>query len=110
MKHGINTEEEAASAYADSGECNVFPAGIVINLSCAHLTASPDRRVYDPSKTDPWGLLEIKCPIKDSISLLKYLECVNGVYKLKKNTQLLISDHGADDVNRLPMGWFLRLL
>ena len=23
MKHGINTEEEAASAYADSGDCNV---------------------------------------------------------------------------------------
>ena len=24
MKRGINTEEEAASAYADSGGCNVF--------------------------------------------------------------------------------------
>ena len=84
MKHGIETEEEAASAYADSGECNVFPAGIVINPSCPHLAASPDRRVYDPSKTDPWGLLEIKCPITDSISQLKYLKCVNGVYKLKK--------------------------
>ena len=84
MKHGIETEEEAASAYADSGECNVFPAGIVINPSCPHLAASPDRRVYDPSETDPWGLLEIKCPITDSISQLKYLKCVNGVYKLKK--------------------------
>ena len=84
MKHGINTEEEAAAAYADSGECNVFPAGIVINPSCPHLAASPDRRVYDPTENNPWGLLEIKCPVKDSISELAYLKCINGVYKLKK--------------------------
>ena len=84
MRHGINTEEEAASAYADSGDCNVFPAGIVINPSCPHLATSPDRRVYDPSENNPWGLLEIKCPLKDSISELPYLKCVNGIYKLKK--------------------------
>ena len=29
MRHGINTEEEAASAYADSGDCNVFPAAMI---------------------------------------------------------------------------------
>ena len=85
MKHGINTEEKAASAYADSGDCNVFPAGIVINPSCPHLAASPDRRVYDHSENNPWGLLEIKCPVKDSISELSYLKCVNGVYKPKKH-------------------------
>ena len=84
MKYGINTEEKAASAYADNGDCNVFPAGIVINPSCPYLAASPDRRVYDPSENNPWGLLEIKCPVKDSISELSYLKCVNGVYKLKK--------------------------
>jgi len=61
-----------------------FPAGIVINPSCPHLAASPDRRVYDPSENNPWSLLEIKCPSADSISQLKYLRCVNGVYKLKK--------------------------
>ena len=86
MEHGINTEEEAASAYADGGDCNVFPVGIVINPSCPHLAASPDRRVYDPSENNPWGLLEIKCPVKESISELPYLKCVNGVYKLKKDT------------------------
>lgn len=53
MRHGINREEEAASAYADSGDCNVFPAGIVINPSCPHLAASPDRRVYNPSENNP---------------------------------------------------------
>ena len=68
MKQGIDTEEEAASAYADRRDCNVFPAEIVINPSCPHLAASPDRRVYDPSGTNPWGLLEIKCPIMGSIS------------------------------------------
>ena len=84
MRHGINTEEEAAFAHADSGDVNVFPAGIVINPSCPHLAASPDRRVYDASENNPWGLLEIKCPLKDSISELPYLKCVNGLYKLKK--------------------------
>ena len=82
MNHGINTEEEAAAVYADSGECSVFPAGIVINPSCPHLAASPDRRVCDPTENNPWGLLEIKCTVKDSISELAYLKCVNGVYKL----------------------------
>ena len=82
MKHGIDTEEEAAAAYVDSGACNVSPAGIVVNLSCPHLAASPDRRVYDPSENNPLGLLEIKCPVKDSVSGLPYLTCVNGVYKL----------------------------
>jgi len=86
MKHGINTEEQAASAYADSGDCNVFPAGIVINPSCPHLAASLDRRIYDSSESNPWGLLEIKCPVKVSISELPYLKCVNGVYKLKQKT------------------------
>lgn len=84
MKHGINTEEKEASAYADSGDCNVFPAGIVVNPSCPYLAASPDRRVYDPSENNPWGLLEIKCPVKDSISELSYLKCVMEFYKLKK--------------------------
>lgn len=84
MLHGINTEEEAASAYADTRDCNVFPSGIVINPSCPYLATSPDRRVYDPSEADSWRLLEIKCPIKDSITDLNYLKCVNGIYRLKK--------------------------
>ena len=74
MKHGIHTQEEAASAYAESGDCNVFPAGIVINPSCPHL------------------------------------KCVNGVYKLKKNTYLLLPGHGTDFVDWLWMGRFLCLL
>ena len=45
---------------------------------------SANWRVYDPSKNNPWKLLEIKCPTTDSISQLKYLRCVNGVYKVKK--------------------------
>lgn len=83
-RHGISTEEEAAAAYADSVECNVIPAGIVINPSCPHLAFSSDRRLYDSSEVNPVGLLENKCPLKDSIYELKYLKCVNGIYRLKK--------------------------
>ena len=80
----MNTEEQAASAYADSGDCNVL---LVINPSSPHphLAALPDRRVYDPSENNPWGLLEIKCPVKESISDLPYLKYVNGVLNLQKH-------------------------
>ena len=84
MRHGIETEEDAASAYADITDHNVYPCAIVINPSSPHLATSPDRRVYDPSLADPWGLLEIKCPIKDTITEMPYLKCLTGTYKLKK--------------------------
>ena len=84
MAHGIASEGDAARAYADKTNFNVYTVGIVINPSCVHLACSPDRRVYDPSETPNWGLLEIKCPMKDSFTEVKYLSCVNGSYKLKK--------------------------
>ena len=84
MKHGIETEETAAASYAHDNDVNVFPAGIVKTPSSPHLSTSPDRRVYDASEMNPWGLLEIKCPVKSSITELLYLKCINGVYKLRK--------------------------
>ena len=38
----------------------VFDAGLVVNPSFPCLGASPDGKVYDPTKKDPFGLLEIK--------------------------------------------------
>jgi len=70
MKYGINTEEEAAAAYGDGGECNVFPAGIVINPSCPHLVASPDQGVYDPTENNPCGAAGNQVSCQGSLSWL----------------------------------------
>lgn len=45
----------------------------------------PYRRVYDPSEANPWGTLEIKCSLSDSVVELPYLKEVNGALKLKKS-------------------------
>ncbi|XP_046551332.1 uncharacterized protein LOC124261054 [Haliotis rubra] len=84
MKYGIEQEQTAAKCYAERTNNNVFKCGFVINPSCPHLGTSPDRRVYDPTSLPAFGLLEIKCPSSvDSITELKYLHLVNGVYKLR---------------------------
>ena len=64
MKHGINREEEAASAYADSGDCNVFPAGMVYSTHPAYtwLPLQIEGSMI-PLKTIPGGCWKIKCPI-----------------------------------------------
>ena len=85
MKYGIDNEENAATSYADITRLNVYPCAIIVNPSCPHLACSPDRRVYDPSEANPWGTLEIKCSLADSVVELPYLKEVNGALKLKKN-------------------------
>ena len=90
MKYGIDNDENAATSYADITRLNVYPCGIIVNPSCPHLACSPDRRVHDPSEANPWGTLEIKCSLADSVVELPYLKEVNGALKLKKNSQLLL--------------------
>lgn len=86
MRYGIQHEDEAANQYADQFGRVVYPVGFVINPSLPHLGCSPDRRVYDPSENDPWGLLEIKCTPSDCLSDLNYLKhnSRTGTYSLKK--------------------------
>lgn len=68
---------------------NLYPAGIIIHPDAFWLAASPDRKVYDQSRTqDPFGLLEIKCPsmsTRRSLEELPYLEEVNGKLQLKRS-------------------------
>ena len=87
MKHGIECEDDAAKLYAEKNFVNVYPVGIVINPSAVHIACSPDRRVYDPAETPPWGLLEVKCPVKNSFTEVDYLKQDPRTlkYELKKN-------------------------
>src|SRR6056300_1384636 len=69
-----------------SNTVNVIPSGIVINPWCPWLAASPDRKVYNPNRDSPFGLLEIKCPVVESVSEVDYLQKIDDQrYQLKEN-------------------------
>ena len=88
MKYGIEHEPEVAKLYSDITGNNVYLCGFVVNPSAPHLGASPDRKVFDPNATPPFGLLEIKCPAKDNFSECKYLrKAGDGTYRLKTSHQ-----------------------
>ena len=89
MKYGLEHEDEVAQFYAQNFGRSVFKVGFVINPRVPHLGCSPDRRVYDPSESSPWGLLEIKCSMAEELKDIKYLKKnpTTGVYSLKKSHQ-----------------------
>ncbi|XP_046577620.1 uncharacterized protein LOC124285440 [Haliotis rubra] len=86
MRHGLACEPTAAQVYADMQDAtvNMFRCGIVISPFCSWLGASPDRKLYHPSRTPPYGLLEIKCPTNPK-SRLDYLHVSDGQFQLKTN-------------------------
>ena len=87
MARGLELEPVAAECYARYKSVNVYCIGFIVNPSAPHLGCSPDRLVFDPSKQGQrWGLLEVKCPDKNS-----YKECqclkqnsTGGEYHLKR--------------------------
>ena len=101
MKHGIDEEPNAAIEYCKqhNNAVNVYPSGIILSPASPWIAASPDRKVYNPMRVPQFGLLEIKCPLKETIDEVMYLETNNGLRKLKKNhayyyqvqTQLAVS-------------------
>ncbi len=76
MKKGIQLEPRAAEEYAKllGGQINLMAVGIIISQTSPWLAASPDRRVYNPNRTHPYGLLEIKCPNTSSVCEASYLK------------------------------------
>lgn len=84
MKRGVKLEPEAAALYSEVTGHQLFPCGFVVNTNAPHLGCTPDRRVTDLSADPCHGLLEIKCPDKDSYRSCPYLiERGNGSYSLK---------------------------
>lgn len=75
MKDGIMNEPDAAVQYnlETRRSANIYPCGIVISPSACWLAVSPDRKVYMPDRTPPFGLLEIKCPQVSSVLETQYL-------------------------------------
>lgn len=72
MKYGLEHESEAAQSYVNTRFVNVYRTGFVINPGCPFLGASPDFLVYDPTRNEVFGLLEIKCPQCESCRDAKF--------------------------------------
>ncbi|XP_070549356.1 uncharacterized protein [Ptychodera flava] len=87
MKYGLDHENDAVNAYVNERNVNVYKCGLIINPSCPHLGATPDERVYDPDEDPPFGLIEQKCPVAESVHNCQYLKMNNGALKLKTSHQ-----------------------
>ncbi|XP_067295947.1 uncharacterized protein [Pseudorasbora parva] len=84
MKRGLEMEPVAVAEYKEITGNEVYPCGFVINPHAPHLGASPDGKVRDLSAAPTYGLLEIKCPDKESFKDCPYLYCkTDGTYALK---------------------------
>ena len=65
--HGIKYEPEAIHAYMKhmtnrSMPVDVYKSGLVVSQKEPTLACTPDGKVIDPGCTEPFGLLEVKCP------------------------------------------------
>ncbi|XP_060607138.1 uncharacterized protein LOC132759387 [Ruditapes philippinarum] len=84
MKHGIENEGNAVLEYATHKNVNIKPCGFVINPDAPFLGTSLDRIVYDPNEICQFGVLEVKCPVKESYTESQFLrENADGTYSLK---------------------------
>jgi len=86
MKRGIEQEPIAVVHYTKLTGHQVYPCGFVVNPNAPHLGTSPDRKVIERGSESPnYGLLEIKCPSKNSFTECPYLsKQADGSYKLKE--------------------------
>lgn len=86
MKLGSAREPLAAQKYSEvkHNEINMWPSGIIVSPWAPWIAASPDRKVYDPSRNPQFGLLEIKCPDNDSPNNMSYLRNDGNGLKLNK--------------------------
>ena len=67
ISHGKGKEKVAPTIYARKMQQQVpgfaiSDAGISVHPKFPYLGATPDGKVFDPSSSSKFGLLEIKCP------------------------------------------------
>jgi len=85
MVRGLQMESEVLSNYAETMLVNVLSVGFVIDPEAPHLGASPDSRVYDPSESPPFGLVEVKSTTKHDASQVAHLKRENGYFRLRQS-------------------------
>ena len=64
MQHGINNEDKGKYYYSRATGNTVLPCGYVVDESAPWLGTSPDGKVVNTRLSQPFGLLEVKCPYK----------------------------------------------
>ena len=97
ISHGKGKEKVARTIYARKMQQQVpgfaiFDAGITVHPKFPYLGATPDGKVFDPSSSSKFGLLEIKCPYSKRGDTLDqassdpdfYIEKVGADFFLKK--------------------------
>lgn len=85
MVRGLQMESEVLTNYAKLMVVNVLSVGFVIPPEAPHLGASPDGRVYDPSESPPFGLVEVKSTTKHDASQVAHLKRENGYVRLRQS-------------------------
>lgn len=99
IAHGREKEDIAKEVYKKKmnvrikHDVTVFDCGLVVNPAYPYLGASPHGKVLDKSVSEPFGLIEIKCPYKyrnstpDEASRNQdfCLEKHNNILQLKRN-------------------------
>ena len=97
ISHWKGKEKVARTIYARKMQQQVlgfaiFDAGIFVQPKCPYLGTTPDGKVFDPSSSSKFGLLEIKCPYSKRGDTLDqassdpdfYIEKVGADFFLKK--------------------------
>ena len=93
MRRGLACEPIAANAYSKKfqDKINLYPSGVIVCVTAPWLSASPDRKVYNPERNPQFGLLEIKCPDVSSVLEVKYLrKDETGILNLKQTMPITI--------------------
>lgn len=85
MARGLLMESEVLANYAELMQVNVLPVGFIVHPDAPHLGASPDGRVYDPSESPPFGLVEVKCSTKNDVSQVAHLKVQDGHASLRRS-------------------------
>ena len=61
MRYGLKNESTAVQMYTKYMHSIGHTSGLVVDHRCFWLGASPDRKVFDPQSTPPYGLVKVKC-------------------------------------------------
>ena len=86
MRHGLEYGLQAVTAYtlALNNDVDVYACGVIISPFRPWIAATPDHKIYNLARDPAFDLLEIKCPMKDSIAEVDYLDLIGGQYSLRK--------------------------
>ena len=115
ISHGKGKEKVARTIYARKMQQQVpgfaiFDAGISVHPKFPYLGATPDGKVFDPSSSSKFGLLEIKCPFSKRGNTLDqassdpdfYIEKVGADFFLKKTHSYYAQVQGQLALTGLP--------